>query len=1061
MNKQAQLLTVLYDLSQTIGSEISLQPLLEKTLQRLMYHTGYSCGLVLSNGSLADDYKRQCLEVAIGERQLQKHLGEYFVLPVAVIDSPAASQKPDLSMLPVRQDHYQALLILPVPDYGTILLLGAESSESALPFDQIFLSVLANLSKAIRLCQHSEAYTASLIADSEEVRGDNKRFRQALDTSSDYIFLIDSEDMRLVDFNQSVIRTLNYSQEEMLGLHLGELIADCTPAFLSNLLLRLKSDSQGEILESYCKHKDGQQFPVGIRFSLLQQDNRPATLIAVVSDISERKAAETSLYNAKQLAETTLNAIGDAMITTDEQGLINRMNPVAQQLTGWTEHEAHGQSIKTVLPIIDASTREPIANPVEKVLATGETVYLSNHTTLVAKDGTEYQIADSAAPIRDGNGDILGMVLVFNDVTEQYRLREITSLIRKRHLALEAVVPVGIFYTDKQGSCLHVNKKWSEITGISAQDAMGDGWTKSIHLDDRESVSAQWIKLTNENIPFKLEYRFQQADGVRWVLGQALAEENEDGEVTGYVGSITDITDRKQVDETLKKSAKEWTHAMDFFEDAIYLIDLDDRIVHANQTFYKMTGLTPELAIGRNIVSVMHPKGEAIPCPVCTARNARRDEVIILETDHPDNVIGKPIQITVQIVRDNEGSPLSVLMGIRDLSKIRAAEEETMKLQHQLHQSQKMDALGKLTGGIAHDYNNMLGVIMGYADLLEASLDDQPRLAKYAHNIHHASDRGARLTKKLLAFSRKTASEENRLNLNSLLQGEQHMLAKTLTVRIKLVFELQQDLWPVWLDDNDMEDAILNMSINAMHAIEGSGQLTIQTRNLVMNQADAQLLDLSAGDYVLLRISDTGCGMDEATREKIFEPFFSTKGEKGTGLGLSQVYGFVHRSGGVIKVSSESEQGAQFSLYFPRYYENGDTKFLEEGCSLTAFTGNENILVVDDELALLNLTCEILELHGFNVSAAESAGKALEILEREPVDLLISDVIMPEMDGYQLADIVKGKYPDIKIQLISGFTDDRNMDVVDQSFQQNLLLKPFNSQALLQRIHELLNGGVT
>ena len=242
-----------------------------------------------------------------------------------------------------------------------------------------------------------------------------------------------------------------------------------------------------------------------------------------------------------------------------------------------------------------------------------------------------------------------------------------------------------------------------------------------------------------------------------------------------------------------------------------------------------------------------------------------------------------------------------------------------------------------------------------------------------------------------------------------------------------------------------------------MHAIEGSGQLTIQTSKQKINQMAAQPLSLRPGDYVLLSITDSGCGIDKETIEKIFDPFYSTKGEQGSGLGLSQVYGFVQRSGGVIKVDSEPGQGTQFTLYFPRYHESGDAQQSAEEHPATAFIGDETILVVDDEPALLDLTGEILGLNGFNVICAESAKQALDILQHKSVDVLISDIIMPDMDGYQLAAIVKEKYPAIKIQLASGFSDERNMDKIDESLQQNMLLKPFNSQALLQRIRELLN----
>lgn len=576
------------------------------------------------------------------------------------------------------------------------------------------------------------------------------------------------------------------------------------------------------------------------------------------------------------------------------------------------------------------------------------------------------------------------------------------------------------------------------------------------HPDDSESLIEANRYATETGESFHWEGRYVVNERIIWIEINSEPSILPNGDIL-WSGIIRDISERKKSEEALFKSSKEWSIAMDFFEDAIYIIDLDDKIVRANRTFYEMTGLTPELAIGSDISAILHPEGEEIPCPVCKARKERHDEVITMEADHPDNPIGRPIQVTVRIIRDNEGSPLSVLMGIRDLSNIRAAEEENAKLQHQLHQSQKMDALGKLTGGIAHDYNNMLGVIMGYAKLLEDALDEQPKLTKYAYEIYHAGERGTKLTNKLLAFSRKKISEANCINLNSLLLNQQHMLEKTLTVRIELVLNLAEDLWATWINDSEMEDIILNMSINAMHAIDGTGKLTIRTSNEQLNQLDAQSLGITSGDYVLLSMTDTGCGMDEAIKEKVFEPFFSTKGEQGTGLGLSQVYGFVHSSGGAIKVYSEPGQGTRFALFFPRHNEGDYQEQSTKENNAIDIRGTETILLVDDESALLSLNCEILAQQGFNVISAESAKKALEIIEHETVDLLLSDIIMPEIDGYQLAAMVKEKYPSIKIQLVSGFTDDRNMDMVDKSLQQNILFKPFSSQSLLQRIHELLN----
>lgn len=282
------------------------------------------------------------------------------------------------------------------------------------------------------------------------------------------------------------------------------------------------------------------------------------------------------------------------------------------------------------------------------------------------------------------------------------------------------------------------------------------------------------------------------------------------------------------------------------------------------------------------------------------------------------------------------------------------------------------------------------------------------------------------------------------------------MLEKTLTARIQLTFKLADDLWPVYLDSNDLEDTILNISINAMYAMEGNGELTFSTSNDHLNSIEAQILQLDAGDYVSLNIVDTGCGMDEKTKEEIFEPFFTTKGEAGTGLGLSQVYGFVQRSGGAINVHSELGHGTHFTIYFPRYLLSDSNADATEENIDADIKGKETILVVDDEPALLQLTTEILRSNDYNVLNALNGKQALKILGEESVDLLLSDVIMPGMDGYQLSTIVQEKYPAIKIQLVSGYSDNHHKDIADDKLNENLLNKPYSSKVLLQKVRALL-----
>ena len=638
-----------------------------------------------------------------------------------------------------------------------------------------------------------------------------------------------------------------------------------------------------------------------------------------------RDLAEQALSEREQDLVVTLNSIGDAVIVTDVDGMVTRMNPVAEQLTGWTFKEAQQHSLKTIFPIVHASSREPIENPVEKVISSGETVFLSNHTTLIAKDGSERQIADSAAPIRNEQGNILGLILVFNDVTEQYLLREAAAKSERDLQAIMDNSPAIIYVKDSEGFFTFINHKFEKLFGMKRKYVIG----KTLHdifpknIADEMQGNDKAVLMSGHAL--ESEEIAPQEDGVHIYSSIKFPLFDEDNKVYAVCGISTDITERKQQEDKLRRS-------------------------------------------------------------------------------------------------------------------------------------QKMDALGKLTGGIAHDYNNLLGIILGYAELLNGQLSDNPKLAKYAHDIEHAAERGSKLTRKLLAFSRRKTADASLLNINNLLREQQLMLEKTLTARITLTLDLAEDLWSTWLDSGDLEDAIINISINASHAIEGNGELTFRTCNEHLSAADALPLHLQAGDYVMLSITDTGSGMDETTKENIFDPFFSTKGDRGTGLGLSQVYGFVKRSGGEIKVYSEPGQGSRFALYFPRSHkadiETDHVIFLDN----KSLQGNETILVVDDEPALVELAKEILSTQGYHVLTASDGEQALEVLKKENVDLVLSDVIMPNMDGYQLAEQIQKNYPHIKIQMASGFADGRHDHMINNNLHQNLLHKPYASNTLLAHVRSLLDN---
>lgn len=646
------------------------------------------------------------------------------------------------------------------------------------------------------------------------------------------------------------------------------------------------------------------------------------------------------------------------------------------------------------------------------------------------------------------------------EIASRIKAEEKLSNSEKTNIAIVETSKDWIWAIDLDGMHTYSNPAVKNILGYTSDEIIGSHSFNLMHDDDKELVKSNlenWIR--DRQGWNNLVLRWQHKNGgYRYLESNAVPSFNAEKELVGFIGVDRDITERIQFEKSLQDSEEKYRLAMEATRDGLWDWDITTGSVYYSPQWSSILG---EEYVKNDYSSWESRIHQDDKVRINKTLQAHLDgEIEIWKEEHRlrnANGAWKWVLGRGRVVeRDEKGNPLRMVGTMTDISEQKQAEEEKELLQRELQELHKMEALGKLTGGIAHEYNNMLAITIGFATLLKDAVVGQPKLIKYANEIIRAGDRGATLTSKLLTFSRQNIPEADSLNLNALLQKQHHMLEKTLTVRIKLVFNLQENLWRVWLDDGDVEDVILNMGINAMHAIEGNGQLTIQTLNQKLNQVDAESLNITPGDYVLLSFTDTGCGIDREIKEKIFDPFFTTKGELGTGLGLSMVYGFVQNSGGAIKVYSEKGEGAQFTLYFPRYHGSDSTQqSKEEDHPKEDFIGNKTILVVDDEPALLHLTREILGSHEFNVLCAESAKEALNILEHESIDILLSDIIMPEMDGYQLAAIVKEKYPDIKIQLASGFTDDRNIGIVDDGLRKNLLNKPFNSQVLLQRIREL------
>lgn len=500
---------------------------------------------------------------------------------------------------------------------------------------------------------------------------------------------------------------------------------------------------------------------------------------------------------------------------------------------------------------------------------------------------------------------------------------------------------------------------------------------------------------------------------------------------------------------------------MDAVSDCIIAVDHEDRILEFNEAAERTFG------ISKNQVLLNRSLDKLLPQDLCKSlRNqlfgfvakgaSHRSEMVEAEGRRADGS-AFPIEISSYAMYF-EREPLLIVY-LRDISERKRNEEERARLEESLHQGRKMETIGRLVGGIAHDYNNMLGVILGYAEIAQLKVKDSDPLREDLGHILDAAKRSRDITQQLLAFARKQSLDPQVINLNSAIEHAVKILKQLLGEDIDLLWSPRKHLWLVEIDPSQFEQILANLCVNARDAIQDVGRLTIRTDQVTFSETGTiKQRGLAPGEYVLLEVADNGCGMDNETLAKIFEPFFTTKEKgSGTGLGLATVYGIVNQSGGFIETSSQVGKGTTFRIFLPRSMRK-TTRAEAEVPSSPFQAGDETVLVVDDEKSILNLTKTLLDSFGFQVLTACSPTEALALSEQyqDEIHLLISDVIMPEMNGRELAERLKAHYPELECLFISGYSDDVLAPCGILEDKVRLMAKPFTREELGEQVQSIL-----
>jgi PAS domain S-box-containing protein len=655
-----------------------------------------------------------------------------------------------------------------------------------------------------------------------------------------------------------------------------------------------------------------------------------------------------------------------------------------------------------------------------------------------------------------------------------------------RFRSLTESSPVGVFSLDRQGQITYSNPRLLEICGLSEGQAAVRSWTDLLHPEDRGRVLAGWAVAAEAGARYRDRVRIvPPGGGLRWTDIQAAPVLGGSSQLT-YVGTVVDVTEtleaQEQRDELqtqlyAQRAEARFLALLEAAPDAMVCVDRDGQIMLVNAQTERLFGYGREELAGQAVEILL-------PGAIKTSHPARRAECLADPRPRPMgaglDLVGRrrdgstfPAEVSLSTIDAHEG--ILVMAAVRDGSErleLQAerdrlkAEAERDRLQGQLQQSQRLESLGQLAGGVAHDFNNLLAVITSYAAFVADEIDRnvpqdvRPAMRDDIQQIEQAAERAAGLTHQLLAFARREVIELRPLNLNDVVASVEQLLVRTLGGQVELTTDLATDLHPVLADPGQMEQVLVNLAVNARDAMPAGGKLTIQTATTEVDADQAaSRVGVSPGRYTSLKVSDTGTGMPQDVIDRAFEPFYTTKAkDEGTGLGLSTVYGIVTQAGGHVSIHSEPGLGTTFTILLPATSQVAaeappPPRALQRG-------DGETVLVVEDEAAVREVIRRILARNGYQVITAANGRDAVEVAASHPgsIDVLVTAVVMPQMPGKEAAEQIRARYPAVKVLFMSGYTAGALDSAGVLEADVNLIEKPFTEASLLARLREVISA---